>query len=158
MKTLVMYDSKFGNTERVAKVIAGQLGEQHSVHVTNVDGEIPSIEDFDLVVIGGPTHAHGMSALMRRLLEDWPRGHIYEISVAVFDTRLHIPVTLSGSAAASIASNLNKRAAVLLVPPESFFVTRDGHLGDGEDAHAISWAQSILNAMQPSPREVSAAR
>jgi menaquinone-dependent protoporphyrinogen IX oxidase len=131
MKALVVYDTKFGNTEHVAKLIAGQFGEHSSVHIVNVEGEMPSIEDFDLVVIGGPTHGHGMSASMRRLLQKWPLGHLNEIGVAVFDTRLRLPVALSGSAASSIAGTLKKRSATLVVAPESFFVSRDGHLLGG---------------------------
>lgn len=150
MKALVVYDSKFGNTEHVAKLIAGQFGEHGSVHVVNAEGEIPSVEDFDLVVIGGPTHAHGMSSAMRRLLEDWPLGHLTEIAVAVFDTRLRLPVALSGSAASSIAGKLKKRSASLVVPPESFFVTREGHLLDDEEAHSIAWAREIVAAVDGS--------
>ncbi len=146
MNALVVYDTKFGNTEHVAKLIAGQLGEHGSVHVVSADGEVPRVEDFDLVVVGGPTHAHGMSASMRRLLDGWPQDSLTEVAVAVFDTRLRIPVALSGSAASGIAGRLKKRAASLVAPPESFFVDRDGHLYEGEDARAIDWAGSLVVA------------
>jgi flavodoxin len=147
MKTLVVYDTKFGNTEHVAKLIAGQFGEHGSVHVVNAEGDVPSIDEFDLLVIGGPTHAHGMSTAMRQLLESWPQGHLSEIGVAVFDTRLRLPVALSGSAASSIASRLKKKYARLVLSPESFFVSRNGHLLEGEEARSIAWATGIEVAM-----------
>jgi hypothetical protein len=61
MKTLVVYESMFGNTEQMPAVAAG-IGETVDVQVTEV-ADAPTDPGFDvaLIVAGGPTHAFSMS-------------------------------------------------------------------------------------------------
>src|SRR5579884_2522670 len=61
MRSLVVYDSWFGNTRRVAEEIAGGLAQAGEVEVVSVDEPLPPLADVDLLVVGAPTHVHGLS-------------------------------------------------------------------------------------------------
>jgi hypothetical protein len=61
-RALVVYESLLGNTQAVALAIAEGLGETRPVTVREV-GEAPDTipDDVALLVVGGPTHAFGLS-------------------------------------------------------------------------------------------------
>ena len=78
----------------------------------------------DLLLVGGPTHAHGASAPLKEALRALPRGSLAGMRAATFDTRFRMSRLLTGSAAAAAASLLRRAGARTVAPPESFFVTR----------------------------------
>lgn len=166
MQALVVYESMFGNTHTVAERIALGLGDARLVAVGDATAEI--VARAELVVVGGPTHVHGMvsnrtqdearqqadkpdSALMLDpdaegpTLRDWfdalalPPG----CRAAAFDTRLHGPALLTGRASRGIAKRLERHGATLIAAPESFFVERDEHLTAGEADRAQAWGVSL---------------
>src|SRR6185436_18635250 len=63
MKAVVVFESLFGNTatigERVAAALCARGLEAEALPVTQV--EQATTRNVDLLVVGGPTHAHGMS-------------------------------------------------------------------------------------------------
>ncbi len=65
MRAVVIYESMFGNTHEVAERIGAGLRtepEFEDVEVISVAEAIGRVlSDVDLVVVGGPTHAHGVS-------------------------------------------------------------------------------------------------
>ena len=64
MKAVVVYESMYGNTHLVADAIATGLraGDADVVVVVPVEeADRGLLSDADLVVVGGPTHVHGMS-------------------------------------------------------------------------------------------------
>ncbi len=148
MYSLVMYDSGFGNTERIARAIADALREHGRVHVVACDyGSAPNLDGVDLLVIGGSTQRHGPSPVLESLLDALPEVAIRGRAVAVFDTRYHMHKLLSGSAANKIAKRLAQLGGVLVVPPESFFVVeRARPLETGEIERAAQWAAHLLTA------------
>jgi flavodoxin len=148
MNALVLYDSKFGNTEQVARTIAAVLAEDQQVQVCAVSDirELPP--DAELLVIGGPTHAHGLSQPLKAFLASLPSESLRGRSVATFDTRYRKPRWLTGSAAVTLAKRLGQSQARLVVEPTSFFVTAaEGPLADGELARAAAWARAIAGVM-----------
>jgi flavodoxin len=56
MTALIIYDSVFGNTEKVALAMAEAL--QNGARAVNVN-QVPSLnlQDYDLILIGSPTRA-----------------------------------------------------------------------------------------------------
>jgi len=61
-KTVIVYESMFGNTRALADAIAKGLGpENHTVAVPVAQAGLRLLEGAGLVVAGGPTHVHGMS-------------------------------------------------------------------------------------------------
>ena len=149
MNSLVIYASRTGNTQRVAEAIADGLRPAGSVQVVSADsveGTIP--EGTDLVVIGGPTEAHGMTPPMVDLLDGLAPDALDGIAVAAFDTRLRWPLLLSGSAAARIAARLRHLAARLIAPEESFFVSRQPLLEEGELERARYWGSMLTRLVR----------
>ena len=51
MKSIVVYESWFGNTWRIAKRIAAALAEEGEVEVVSVDDPVPSLAHVDLLVL-----------------------------------------------------------------------------------------------------------
>lgn len=166
MKVVVAYESMFGNTAAVGEVIAGSLRSQGldvlSGPLLALDPS--SLGEADLVVIGGPTHAHGMSSKGTRTaavgdkrypasrpkdpgpgLRDW-LGEIPDGAgrlAATFDTRFDKPAWITGSAAKGIAKRLEHRGYRLLVSPESFFVDGEHQLEPGQLDRAAAWAAQL---------------
>src|SRR5215470_18277358 len=119
MRAVVVYESMYGNTHLVADAIGKGLGTACDVSVVPVaqmNPEVPA--GTDLVVVGGPTHVHGMSRAATRKaaveaadkpaspltvepdaagpgLREWfaSLGR-YPVKAAAFDTRMHGPATL----------------------------------------------------------------
>jgi len=62
MRALIAYESLYGNTHIVANHIADGLRDGYEVTVLPVTEEtIEMVNEADLLVVGGPTHIHGMS-------------------------------------------------------------------------------------------------
>ncbi len=60
MNIVVIYESLYGNTKAIAEAIAAGLQDGGDVILRSTLEEI-DVANADLIVIGGPTHAHGMS-------------------------------------------------------------------------------------------------
>jgi len=144
MHSLVIYASRNGNTRRVAETIANRLGERGSVDLRSVEEAPIAIDaDVDLVVIGGPTEAHGMTPPVKEYLDRLAPKALAGRRAVGFDTRLRWPEWLSGSASARITDRLRGLGAKVVAPEESFFVTRKPELEAGELERASNWAATL---------------
>ncbi len=146
MNSLVVYQSKFGNTRKVAEAIAKGLGSYGLARLVEVEDPYAlTLDAVDLLVIGGSTQAHGMSPAMRVYLEALISRAPAGMRTAIFDTRLRGPGILWGSAAKAIADQLRKAAFVVVAPPESFLVEgmKDPQLVDAEATRAQAWATRL---------------
>lgn len=170
MHALVIYESMYGNTHTVADAIAEGLrasGEATVVPVKDISTDL--VDGADLLVVGSPTHVHGMTRPKTREaavegaqkpgadveldaaldihapgLREWfdAMGPIPQ-AAAAFDTRIDMPVAITGHASKGIAHRLRKHGATLLDEPTSFFVTKDSHLEAGEAANAREWGRRL---------------
>lgn len=169
MRTVVVYESMFGNTHEVAERIAEGLGGD--VTVLPVGEAIGTIlQDIELLVVGGPTHVHGMSRPTSRHsasqqaatdddldlepdaegpgLREWfdglpaNSGH-----AAAFDTRVDASAWLTGRASKGIAKRLARHGFDLTVDPESFCVDKENHLLDGEAERAVEWGRHLASVI-----------
>lgn len=106
-----------------------------------------ALDGYDLVVIGAPTQAHGVSPGMKPFLDSLEAPVWRGKAVAIFDTRLRGPVILWGSAAKTIAQRVRRAGATLVAAPESFFVSmgKQPQLETGETERARSWAAKLAN-------------
>jgi len=53
MKTLIVYDSVFGNTEKIAQAIGNALSFRTSVEMLRVgDAKLEHLTDLDVLVVG----------------------------------------------------------------------------------------------------------
>ena len=137
MKVLVVYDTKYGNTEMVATAIAEAIASDahHVDDISTVD-----LVAYDLLIIGSPTHggfpSEGVHAMIKAL-PDLKNTH-----AAAFDTRTK--TTVFGYAAPKIERGLKKKGATLVAPHEGFMVMgMEGPLMEGELQRARDWAQKL---------------
>lgn len=147
MKVLVVYASRYGNTRMIAQAIADALAGTATVQLAPVASAPPSADGFDLLIVGGPTEQHGMTAEMAAFLKSF--GTVRGTRAIAFDTRLRGPRWLWGSAASRIAETLKRAGAELVAPEQSFHVTRQAlrggtpELEEGEIERAEEWAAGL---------------
>lgn len=153
MKALIVYDSMYGNTEKIAKAIGGAIAGE--VKVLRVSEANPSdLKSADFLIMGSPTQGFRATKPVQTFIESIPGGALEGISVVAFDTRmpasdvgkgLRFIMKMGGYAAQRIADALKKKGGNLVAPPEGFFVKdREGPLKDGELERAADWAQVIM--------------
>jgi len=189
MRALVVFESMFGNTEVIARAIAEGLAAAAAgpagaagatvevVEVGAAPATIPA--GVDLLVVGGPTHAHGMSKPESRTdaarragdrlvsrgigIREWLgtlRGGSAMVAAAAFDTRIKGPGIVWGSAAKGADKQLRGLGLRLVAGPESFLV--DGPTGPlfdrlvaGEADRARAWGEKLaagLRDLRPAGR------
>lgn len=158
MKALVVYDSAFGNTQKIAEAIGAALIEAEVRHAAQVKPE--DLSGLECLVVGSPTQKMNFTGGMRDFLACIPPNGLAGIRVAAFDTRIsnedmrasvRSPVTrfmvkvfLHRFAAGPIAGALKKKGGVEVIDPEGFFVSdTKGPLKAGELERATAWAQQI---------------
>jgi len=159
---LVVYESMYGNTERVAQAIAEGLRDHVDAIVCEVGVAPDTLPDSELLVVGGPTHAFGMSRAStredaarsaarpvlsgRRGLREWTEAlsaPTTSVALATFDTKVARP-RLPGSAAHAVARRLRQLGMRPVCSPETFRVQgREGPLSEGELDRARDWGQSV---------------
>ena len=166
MNTVVIYESLYGNTKAIAEAIAAGLQDGGDVALRSTLEEV-DIAPADLIVIGGPTHAHGMSRAssrqidekraaplpgtdtglgLRETIQALPPGE--GRPVATFDTRFDKPAWLTGSAAAVAGKKLTKRGYRLIAEPESFMIEGgEGPLVAGEIDRARMWGKELTEIL-----------
>jgi len=145
MRTLVVYDSVHGNTEKIAQAIGGAIGDD--VQVLRVgEADASALAAFDLVILGAPTHGGRPSPAMAAFLAKIPTSALQGKKTASFDTRLTPKwAKIFGFAAGKIAGRLKKMGATVL-GSEGFFVKgTEGPLVDGELERAAALAQQWVN-------------
>ncbi len=145
MNTLVVYESQFGNTEKVAVAIAGALRAFGQAQAIPVDSAHPAgLQGVDMLVVGGPTQNRGATSGLRSFLATIPPKLLRNVKVACFDTRLRQPGWLVGSSAGALAKSLQQMGVAPVVPAESFLVSgQKGPLMSGELERAAAWAQAL---------------
>jgi flavodoxin len=146
MAALVIYESMYGNTARIAEAIGAALGEQFDVELKSLP-EVDRIPDgIDVLVVGGPTYGHTVEAAMKTFLDGLPTGSLEGVEAAAFDTRIDWPKLLSGAASKGIADRLAQKGAHIAIDPESFRVEdKDGPLVAGEEQRATAWARQLAD-------------
>ena len=158
MKALVIYDSQYGNTEKIAQALGASSGSQvqvETLHVSNV--KLEQLAGLDLLVVGAPTQRFRTTPAMLDFLKSLPANSLKGVRVAAFDTRLSLNdiesstfrfiIKTGGFAAKHIGDALKKRGGVLILPPEGFLVKdMQGPLIDGELDRAADWARRIIGA------------
>ena len=164
MKTVVVYESMYGNTHLVADAIAAGIREVDGSEVVVVP-----VDAADAALLDGRRPARGRRSDARPRHE--PREHpegggrscgsrtaatspwsptprvkacasgstrsaTSRTAAAAFDTRIDAPAAVTGRASKGIGKRLRKHGCTLVVEPESFLVTKQNHLVDDEEAHA----------------------
>lgn len=174
MRAVVVYESMYGNTHLIADEIGGGLRAAAGVDDVDVvsvhEADAALARGVDLLVVGGPTHVHGMSRATTREdalrqasepdsgltidadaegagLREWFDGlGRLDVPAAAFDTRVDLPVALTGRASKAIARRLRKLHCPQLADPRSFLVTTETELEPDERRHARDWGTELARA------------
>ena len=152
MKTLVIYDSVYGNTQKIAQAIGdGLTGEVKVVPVGSMNAS--EVRSFDLLIVGSPVHGGRATPAIDSFLKQLPPHSLEGKSVAAFDTRfeseeqgigLRILMSVIRYAAERIARELVKKGGRLVAEPEGFIVEqKEGPLKQGELERASNWAKAM---------------
>lgn len=156
MKTLVVYDSYFGNTERIAKEVAHVMSEKGDVQLRKVTEIMPEDwKDLKFLVVGSPTRAFKASPGTTKFIKGMPKDRLKGVRVAAFDTRMDVKASKSrilnvmagifGYAAEPLAKRLVEKGGTLLLKPEGFIVKdSEGPLLEGEIERVKNWVKDAL--------------
>ena len=68
MNVVILCDSKFGNTQRLAEAMRNALSEGNTVHVRPAADGLADTTGIDVLLVGGPTQAHGASQPLKEAL------------------------------------------------------------------------------------------
>ncbi|MFI7065258.1 flavodoxin family protein [Kribbella sp. NPDC050124] len=169
-RALIVYESMFGNTWKVAAAIRDGLSTVIDTDLVRVDQASTRVPmDVRLLVVGGPTHAFSMSRPSTRSdagkqgdvvmpvetgIREWlgalPTCTTKTLS-ATFDTRITKVRRLPGSAARSADKILRRRGFRPLRPPASFFVDdTTGPIEERELERARQWGMELGQALRSS--------
>ena len=158
MKALVIYDSFFGNTEKVANAIGSALGNPKDVTVRRVsESNLDQLKGVELLIVGSPTRAFSPTPAIKSFVKSLPGGSLEGVKVSAFDTRMNIDektpgilrffAGIFGYADKPILNGLVKKGGKQVLPSEGFFVIgSEGPLADGELERAADWAIKIIKA------------
>ncbi len=154
-KCIIVYDSVFGNTEKIALAISGVLNsvvQTEAIPVSKV--LLDNLYGVKLLVIGSPTRSFRPTEAITRFLKSLSKEQVQDLNAAAFDTRIDLRTIESGAlrfivskggyAARTIAKELTSKGARLVVPGEGFLVSGEqGPLKEGELERAAEWARNI---------------
>jgi len=170
VKTFVVFESMYGNTHKIADEIGHGMGVISTVGIgTTRDIGPDDVAQADLLIVGGPTHVHGMmsnasrrgaieaaetddtialdasvdAVALRQWIKELPKRNAG--LCATFDTRLDKSAIITGSAAKDIAKRLDRHGFTVVAEPESFFVAdSEGPLLEGEAHRARLWGETLV--------------
>jgi len=156
MKALVVYNSVYSNTEKIANAIGKGLETSAEVKVRKVNEVDPKyLSEYGLVAVGSPTQGGRPLPSIKTFLDGIPADGLKGMKVASFDTGmpgegkgwfLKLVVKILGYAAPRIAKSLEAKGGTMAAPPEGFFVEdKEGPLSDGEEERAATWAKGLVS-------------
>jgi hypothetical protein len=122
MRAVVVYESMYGNTHRIADAIGAGL-------------------EAAFKPIGGLTVEP--DALGPGLREWFGSLGEHPVRAAAFDTRMHGPAALTGRAAKGVSRLLRQHGFDVVAEPESFLVTKQDRLEPQEQDRARDWGASL---------------
>jgi flavodoxin len=132
---IILYYSRFGNTERIAKSLEAGMKKQAALAVE--EGGVPdtlatissspmdtfaveSLQEYDLICVGAPTEAFTTARPAKEFLARLKKADLAGKYGFAFDTKLDS--RLSGSAAKHIEKELASRGLAILMPRQSAIV------------------------------------
>lgn len=156
MKSLIVFDSVFGNTEQVARHVGTILAETGESTVVRIPDYSPDmLRGTELLLLGSPTRAFKPTPAMTALIRSLPASTLKGLKIGVFDTRIaleDISVQFirffqkrSGGGAAVMAKHLARKGITCISEPEGFCVLEsEGPLKDGELDRATEWVRVLM--------------
>lgn len=156
MKVTVIYDSTYGNTKKIASIVANTISEQNEIVLLHVkEVKLREIRSSQVLILGSPTHYGKDTPDIEEFINRLKPDDIAGKAIATFDTRndidrvgrgLKTVMRLMGYAAEKMERKLVKIGGRAAVPCQGFFVEdKEGPLRSGETERASEWASRILD-------------
>lgn len=154
MKILILYDSLFGNTEKIAYAIGETTKVYHETSIVKADQNTRSdLRDVQLLIIGSPTHGGQFTEPIKKFIDSLPKDSLIDLKVATFDTSF--PTTnmgffmnklakIFGNAAPRIAKKLAKKGATIIDTKIFYVLGKEGPLKEGEIERAKNWGEELI--------------
>jgi hypothetical protein len=177
VKAAIVFETMFGTTRLLADAVAKGLSvastgadPRVTISLANVNHTTElDLATVDLLIVGAPTHAHGLSTPgSRREATAWPSDPNKHLTLdadapgiglnewldgapvippyfAAFDSRWSHARILTGAASVHLSELLVGRGSRPIVPDESFLIS-DDLLVAGEAYRAEIWGERLLAA------------
>ena len=156
MKILIVYDSFFKNTEKIARQLYESLSNSGTIDIKKVDEfSNADLDGVDLMILGSPTRAFNPSPKMKTLIQNMPVARGKSQKFAAFDTRMNVEEVNNrfltfmsksfGYAAEKMAKKMLKKGYEQTGKNEWFYVAdSEGPLKEGELERAVEWVEKML--------------
>jgi len=144
LKILILYDTFYGNTEKLAYAIASALHEKNDVKVLKIkDFENEMLNGIELLIIGSPNKLCQPTRSILKTLRNMDVSLLKGLKYFIYDTRINNKKIKPGfirslfinanHSSKKIARILDKKGAEMYNPPEGFYINGlTGPLLNGE--------------------------
>jgi flavodoxin len=151
MKGVVIYDTTYGNTKKIAETLTDTLKESGlEVDILHVK-DTKELGDYDFLILGSPTKIGTMSWAVRGFIGKRIRGEAWANKpFAAFDTEGEsIMKKGGGSAAEKISKKLEDKGLKQLQPElKAAVLGMKGPLKDGEIEKAKEYAKKLVSELR----------
>lgn len=141
MKTLVLFDSNYGNTKTIAYEIAKTFTGDTKV-VSADDFKVVDAQNLDLLIVGCPIIGWRPT---EKIIEAFHKIKLESnnFKFATFDTR--VKLFFHGDAKDQMSKMISQIGGTEIINSHAFYVKgKEGPILDGEIASANKWATEIL--------------
>jgi flavodoxin len=155
MKILIVYDSRHGNTERIARTIQDVIHKTNEVQLKKVkDTSSEDLYNIDFLVVGSPTHGGRASKNTKQFFYSLADNSLTKIKAATYDTGLSVNgpkrfmrnvFRLLGYTSENTTKMLKEKGAKIITSKTFFILKKEGALVKGEIKRAEKWAEHTLN-------------
>lgn len=155
MNIVILYDSTYGNTKKIADVMQQTISRNWNSNVRSLKNtSLKDIKKADVLVVGSPTQGGRPTKSLAAFLKTVPNHYLDHTRIATFDTRiderkqgmgLRMLMKIIGYAAPRLATILQDKGAKILTSPTGFYVTdTEGPLKKGELNRARLWIEDVI--------------
>jgi len=150
MKSLVVYDSLYGNTQKIAQSIAKVISAKC---LNTKEVVLSELKDINLLIIGSPTHGGQPTPKLQEFIKSIPDNSLKNIKALTFDTGIPHEdknfifknfIKMLGYAAKRTAKLLEDKGANIISSNTFFVLGKEGPIKDGELERAQKWVKGLI--------------
>ena len=157
LKLLIVYDSVYGNTAKIAEALIEGSGIDRASKVYKaMEAAVSDLEDIDLLLVGSPTHGGTFTESVKTFLGAIPAQGLQGMKAAAFDTSFSeetqkglakFVIGIFGCAAPKIGEKLAGKGANVVAAETFIVLDTEGPLQEGEIERAQDWVNGLINAL-----------
>lgn len=153
MKILIIYDSLFGNTQKIAEIIGEKFSLVHESKVLKVTSISPNmLKEADVLIIGSPTHGGRPTDPIKKFIRSFSKDILVNKKMATFDTSFPTKnmgffidniVKFFGNASYRMSNELIKKGVQVIDSKIFYVLGKEGPLQEGEVERAQHWVSEL---------------